>query len=39
MLGVEVGESGLDKDNFPKIEDMVSVYTRLVIINKKSDVI
>jgi hypothetical protein len=38
-LAVEVGESGLDKDNLPEIEDMVSVCAGLVTIDEESNVI
>jgi hypothetical protein len=38
-LGVEVGTSELDEDNFPQIEDMVSVCCGLVTVDKESDII
>ena len=38
-LAVEVGESELDEDNLPEIEDMVSVCAGLVIVDEESDVI
>jgi hypothetical protein len=36
---VEVNEAELDEDNLPEIEDMVSIYARLVVINKESNII
>jgi hypothetical protein len=38
-LAVEVGESSLDEDNLPEIEDMVSVCAGLVTIDEESNVI
>jgi len=38
-LGVEVGESGLDEENLPEIEDMVSVCAGLVTIDEESGII
>ena len=38
-LAVEIGESDLDEDNLPEVEDMVSVCAGLVIVDKESDVI
>jgi hypothetical protein len=38
-LGVEVSESELDEENFSQIEDIVSVYAGLVIINEESGII
>lgn len=38
-LAVEVGESVLDNDNLPQIEDMVSVCAGLVTVDKGSDII
>jgi Ankyrin repeats (3 copies) len=38
-LGVEVGESRLDKDNLPEIEDMVSACAGLVTIDNESEII
>ena len=37
-LGVEVGESKLDEDNLPEVEDMVSVCAGLVTVDKESGV-
>ena len=34
-LGVEVGESVLDEDNFPQVEDIVSVCSGLVTVDEK----
>ena len=36
---MEVGESNLDEDNLPEIEDMVSVCAGLVTIDEESNVI
>jgi hypothetical protein len=38
-LAVEVGESELDEDNLPEIEDMVSVCAGLVTIDEESNII
>ena len=38
-LAVEAGESKLDKDNIPDIEDMISVCAGLVAVDEESDVI
>jgi hypothetical protein len=38
-LRVEVGESGLDEDNLPEIEDIISVCAGLVTIDKESGII
>jgi ankyrin repeat protein len=38
-LGVEVGESKLDKENFSQIEDMVSVCAGLVTVDEESSII
>jgi hypothetical protein len=38
-LAIEVGNSELDKENLPQIEDMVSVCAGLVTINKQSRII
>jgi hypothetical protein len=38
-LAVEVGESELDEDNLPELEDMVSVCAGLVTIDEESNVI
>ncbi|RYP27804.1 hypothetical protein DL767_007516 [Monosporascus sp. MG133] len=38
-LAVEVGESGLDEDNLPDIEDIVSVCAGLVTIDEESKII
>lgn len=38
-LAVEYGESELDKENLPEIEDMVSVCAGLVTVDEESDVI
>ena len=38
-LGVEVGESQLDKDNIPQVEYMVSLCAGLVTVDKKSGII
>ena len=38
-LGVEVGESVLDEDNFPQVEDIVSVCSGLVTVDEKSDIV
>jgi hypothetical protein len=39
ILGIEVGEPQLDEDNLPDIENIVSVYTGLVIIDEESGII
>jgi hypothetical protein len=39
VLAIEVGESELDKDNLPEIEDMVSVCAGLVTIDRESNII
>lgn len=38
-LAVEIGESELDKENLPEIEDIVSVCAGLIVIDKESDII
>jgi hypothetical protein len=38
-LAVEVGESQLDEENLPDIEDMVSVCAGLVTVDEQSDII
>src|SRR3982074_897423 len=38
-LAVEVGESALDEENLPQIEDMVSVCAGLVAVDKESNII
>jgi hypothetical protein len=38
-LAVEVGESKLDEDNLPEVEDMVSVCAGLVTVDEESDII
>jgi hypothetical protein len=38
-LAVEIGESELDEDNLPEVEDMVSVCAGLVIVDEESDII
>jgi hypothetical protein len=38
-LAVEIGESELDEENLPEIEDMVSVCAGLVTVDEESDVI
>jgi ankyrin repeat protein len=38
-LAVEVGESALDEENLPQIEDMVSVCAGLVAVDKESKII
>jgi ankyrin repeat protein len=38
-LAVEVGKPEFDDENMPEIEDMVSVCTGLVIVDKESDII
>jgi len=38
-LGVEVGESELDEDNFSQIEDIVSVCAGLVTVDEESNII
>jgi hypothetical protein len=38
-LAVETGESELDEENLPEIEDMVSVYAGLVTVDEASDII
>jgi hypothetical protein len=38
-LRVEVGDSELDKDNLPQVEDMVSVCAGLVTVNDESSII
>src|SRR5262249_14803719 len=38
-LAVEVGESKLDKENLPQVEDIVSVCAGLVIVDDKSGII
>jgi ankyrin repeat protein len=38
-LGVEVGESELDEENFPQIEDIVSICAGLVTVDEESSII
>ena len=38
-LAVKIGDTELDKDNLPEIEDMVSVCAGLVTVNKESNII
>jgi ankyrin repeat protein len=38
-LAVEIGESELDKENLPEIENVISVCARLVVVDEKSDII
>jgi hypothetical protein len=38
-LAVEIGESYLDKDNLPEVEDIVSVCAGLVTVDKESSII
>jgi hypothetical protein len=38
-LGVEVGKSELDEENFPEIEDIVSSYAGLITIDEESGII
>ncbi|OBT60884.1 hypothetical protein VE03_09675 [Pseudogymnoascus sp. 23342-1-I1] len=38
-LGTELGESSLDEDNLPEIEDMVSVCAGLVTVDEESEII
>ncbi|KAM0521165.1 hypothetical protein ACHAPE_002638 [Trichoderma viride] len=38
-LAVETGSSGLDRDNLPEIEDMVSACAGLVTVDKESNII
>lgn len=38
-LAVEVGESELDEENFPEIEDMVSVCAGLVTVDEECGII
>ncbi|KAF2465937.1 purine and uridine phosphorylase [Lindgomyces ingoldianus] len=38
-LAVEFGKPKLDKDNLPEIQDMVSVYARLVTVDEESNII
>ncbi|KAF4636667.1 hypothetical protein G7Y89_g1421 [Cudoniella acicularis] len=38
-LGVEVGESELDEENFPQIEDIISICAGLVTVDKESSII
>ena len=38
-LAVEVGETRLDKDNLPQIEDMISVCAGLVTVDEESNII
>lgn len=38
-LAVEAGESELDEDNLPQIEDMISVCAGLVTVDEESDII
>jgi len=39
MLRVKVSKYELDKENLLDIKDIVSIYTRLVIVNKESSII
>jgi hypothetical protein len=36
---VEIGESGLDEENLPKIKDMISVCVGLVTVDEESNII
>ncbi|KAH8771296.1 hypothetical protein BGZ57DRAFT_985225 [Hyaloscypha finlandica] len=38
-LAIEISESQLDEENLPAIEDMISVYAGLVMIDTESDII
>src|SRR5271170_4794801 len=38
-LGVEIGESELDEENLPEVEDMVSVCAGLVTVDEQSNII
>ncbi|KAI9727372.1 MAG: hypothetical protein M1834_008443 [Cirrosporium novae-zelandiae] len=38
-LAIEIGESKLDKDNIPEVEDMISACAGLVTVDQESDVI
>jgi ankyrin repeat protein len=38
-LGVEIGESKLDEENLPEVEDMISVCAGLVTVDEQSDII
>lgn len=38
-LAIELGESSLDEDNLPQIEDMVSVCAGLVTVDEESEII
>jgi hypothetical protein len=38
-LAVEIGESELDEDNLPEIEDMVSRCAGLVTVDEESDIV
>jgi hypothetical protein len=38
-LAVEINESQLDKDNFPQVEDIVSVCAGLVTVDEESSII
>jgi hypothetical protein len=39
MFIVEIGEPQFDKKNIPKIEDIIFIYTRLIMIDKKNNII
>ena len=39
MFTIEINESQLDKDNLLEIEDIVSIYIRLIIIDEESEII
>jgi hypothetical protein len=38
-LGVEIGESELDEENLPEVEDIISVCAGLVTVDEKSNII
>src|SRR5271156_3865476 len=38
-LGVEIGESELDEENLPEVEDIISVCAGLVTVDEQSDII
>lgn len=38
-LAVEIGEAQIDKDNFPEVEDIVSVCAGLVTVDDESNII
>jgi hypothetical protein len=39
VFTIEINESQLDKDNLLEIEDIVSIYIRLIIIDEESEII